>query len=441
MSKPNVEFYENQTDTINDCLFGTGYAGFGHVGVLAFDPSTLTARQRANSTQFWVSIIRTTIENTVSAGNCTSVPRRVSMPRPFRSIRLTGDVAQGMNAPNRTNRYEVGLAQGASYAVMTHLYNIAEMRPLSIWWVILLLGTLAILLGPVDYKLLKRFDRLPLTWLTCTFWIILFSVGAYYGVRALRGGKLQFRVVSVLDKIENNDLTWSTQYCGLFASHSDDYRFEGLNNNQWWSGIAPTEASIWAYNQNVASRRIYCLQHDGGNLPVSLPVNIWTLQCLMNESTIEQLPFHAEVQILGDEVTVNIVNESDSPIRSGYVLLANNRGIEFGAVPSQSDKQFRFPLRRLRVWEGFDTNRYRQFYRRSNYSMRFKNEDAFFAQGCLQRTQAIETYLAGGAAVVCAQYDQAPLPFAIKDQSCHYTHTQLARLVVFPKTPEGSYSP
>ena len=55
--------------------------------------------------------------------------------------------------------------------------------------------------------------------------------------------------------------------------------------------------------------------------------------------------------------------------------------------------------------------------------------------------KAIETYLAGGAAVVCAQYDQAPLPFAIKDQSCHYTHTQLARLVVFPKTPEGNYSP
>ena len=88
---------------------------------------------------------------------------------------------------------------------MDHLYNISEMRPLSIWWVILLLGTLAVLLGPVDYKILKRLDRLPLTWLTCTFWIVLFSVGAYYGVRALRGGKLQMRVVSVLDGIENND--------------------------------------------------------------------------------------------------------------------------------------------------------------------------------------------------------------------------------------------
>lgn len=152
-------------------------------------------------------------------------------------------------------------------------------------------------------------------------------------------------------------------------------------------------------------------------------------------------PFDADVEILGDEVTVNIVNESDSPIQSGYVLLANNRGIEFGSVPAQSDQQFANRHRRLRVWEGFDTNRYRQFYHRSNNSMRFKNEDAFFAQGCLQRTQAIETYLAGGAAVVCVQYDQAPVPYAIKDHSCHYTHTQMARLVVFPKTPERNLSP
>jgi hypothetical protein len=439
--KPNARFYENQTVVSGECPLGIGYVGFGRVGVLAFDPAGLSTQQRANSTRFWVSIIRAILEDTDSPERVASVPSQSSMPRPYRSVRVVGDVPQDKNAPNRINRYEVGLSQGANYAVMEHLYNIAEMRPLSIWWVILLLGTLAVLLGPVDYKLLKRIDRLPLTWLTCTFWIVLFSVGAYYGVRALRGGKLQFRVVSVLDKIENNDLAWSTRYCGLFASHSDDYRLEGLNKNQWWSGIAPTQSTVWAsYNQNVASRRIYCLQHDGGNLPVSLPVNIWTIQCLMDESTIEQMPFKAEVEVLGDQVTVHIVNESDSPIRNGYCLLANNRGIEFGPVSPRSDKQFSSSFRRVRNWEGFDSNRYRRIYV-GNSPIHFINEDAFFAQGCLQRTQAIEAYLAGGAAVVCAQYDQAPIPFAIKDNSCHYTHTQMARLVVFPKTSEGNLSP
>jgi len=432
--KLNAKFYENETDNIDECLFGTGYAGFGRVGVLAFDPSTMSDKQRANSASFWVSSIKAVIESNYTLGNA-AVPRRSSINRANRTIILAGDVERSSNPPNRSrrNQYEVGLAHGANNAVMDHLYNISELRPLSIWWVILLLGTLAVLLGPVDYKLLKRIDRLPLTWLTCTFWIVLFSVGAYYGVRALRGGKLQMRIVSVLDGIENTDFAWSTNYCGLFASQSDDYQYEGLKNNQWWSGIAPTEASIWEYNQNVASRKIYCLQHDGGNLPYSLPVNIWTMQCLLNESTIERLPFSAEVQNHGDEIVVNIINESASPILNGYVLLANNRGIEFGQIPANSDKKFRNRPHRLRIWEGFDMNRYRQFYHRGDYSVRFKNEDAFFAQGCLQRTQTIEDYLARGAAVVCVRFNQVPTSFTIKDRSCNYSHIQLARLVVFPK--------
>ena len=236
--KPNAVLYENHTDNIDECLFGTGYYGFGRIGVLAFDPSSMTNAQTANSTKFWVSAIKAVMENDNSSGNF-SMSRRSSANRPGRSIRLVSEAEKNPNKQNRSNRYEVGLAHGANNAVMDHLYNISEMRPLSIWWVILLLGTLAVLLGPVDYKILKRLDRLPLTWLTCTFWIVLFSVGAYYGVQALRGGKLQMRVVSVLDGIENNDLTWSTNFCVLFASLCDDYQFAGLNNNQWCRELLP----------------------------------------------------------------------------------------------------------------------------------------------------------------------------------------------------------
>ena len=314
---------------------------------------------------------------------------------------------------------------------MEYLYSISEMRPLSIWWVILLLTTLAVLLGPVDYKVLKHRGRLPLTWLTCSFWIVVFSVGAYYGVQTLRGGKMQLRVVSVLDGIED-DCAWSTNYCGLFAPYSADYQLKGLEDNQWWSGIAPTQRTIWAYNREVGSRRIYCYQHDGGNLPYSLPINIWTIQCLLNESPLERLPFKAELERDGDEVIVHLVNESDAPILKGYVLLGNNRGVDFGPVPGHSGKEFRSKLRTLRVWESPPTGS--GYYRLgSDYSANYKSEDAFFAQGCLQRTQAINAYLARGAAMVCAQYDKAPVSFEVKGRSCNYNHIQLVRLVVFPQ--------
>jgi hypothetical protein len=59
--------------------------------------------------------------------------------------------------------------------------------------------------------------------------------------------------------------------------------------------------------------------------------------------------------------------------------------------------------------------------------------DASLAQGSSHRSEAIESYLKGGAVVVCAEYDNAPVPFDIEGKSCRFQHTLLARLVVFPE--------
>ncbi len=453
--KSDANFYKVETNDAGECLFATGYAGFGRLGVLAFDPATMTDRQRENSALFWVYCIKEVLEygdslpfGTTAGGirsNQISSPEKSAMGPPrrhiaggirsnqiSRTIQSASDAKIETGRPGNRNQFEIGWAQAANNAVMEFLYQ--GIRPLSIWWVILLLITLAVLLGPVDYKLLKRMDRLPLTWLTCAFWIILFTVGAYYGVQALRAGDMELRVVSVLDGIENSSYAWSTDYCGLFAPSSDNYQLENLQPNQWWSGIAPTQESIWQRNTEVSGRRIYCFQHDGGNLPYSIPVNIWDVQCLLNESSLQKLPFNAEVQTQGDDIVVNIVNGSKSPILSGRVLLSNNRGIKFDTVPAGDSKRFSSRSHRMGIWDDYGTERYRQYNsRRGRSYINFKKEDAFFAQGCLQRTQAMSAYLAGGAAIVSVEYDQAPISFGLKDRTYKRNHIQLARLVVFPK--------
>ncbi len=454
--KSEAKFYKTETNNSGDYLFVTGYSGFGRVGILAFDPATMTDRQRANSASFWISCIKEVLEYSDSpplgriAGgirsNQISSPEKSAMGPPrrridggilsnqiSRTIQSASDAETETGRPGNRNQFEIGWAQAANNAVMEFLYQ--GIRPLSIWWVILLLITLAVLLGPVDYKLLKRMDRLPLTWLTCAFWIVLFTVGAYYGVQALRAGDMELRVVSVLDGIENSGYAWSTDYCGLFAPSSDDYQLENLQPNQWWSGIAPTQESIWQRKTEVSGRRIYCFQHDGGNLPYSIPVNIWDVQCLLNESSLQKLPFDAEVQSQGDEIVIDIVNESKSSILSGRVLLSNNRGITFGSVPAGDSKRFSSRSHRMGIWDDYGAERYVQYNSRRGRSsyINFKKEDAFFAQGCLQRTQAMSAYLAGGAAIVSVEYDQAPISFGLKDRTYKRNHIQLARLVVFPK--------
>ena len=88
----------------------------------------------------------------------------------------------------------------------------------------------------------------------------------------------------------------------------------------------------------------------------------------------------------------------------------------------------------MRMWDSFDSGRYRSTGAGQRYNTaRFQNSNAFSAQGCIQRTRAISDYLARGAAVVCVEYDQAPVSFGVDARSCKEDHVQLARLVVFPK--------
>lgn len=422
-------------------LFATGYAGFGRTGVLAFDPAAMTGKQVARSARFWVSCIAAIIEDAHTEPMPTSQKGRRQFRSTIyssliskRSIKLAEDSEADSDSPGDEYRYDIGPAQAGSNAVMEHLYSISELRPLSIWWVILLLTLLAFLLGPIDYKILKRVDRLPLTWVTSSFWVILFSVGAYYGVQALRGGKMQLRVVSVLDGIEDSNCAWSTTYSGLFAPHSDDYKLDGLGDNQWWSGIAPAQDYLYAYRQQTGGKNVYCFQHDGGNLPYSLPINIWTMQCLLNESPLQRLPITAKVERRDDEVLLRIANQSDIPIKKGRVLFANNQAISFGTVGGRATREFSGHLKPYKGWESEIIRSPKGGYRYYSYSEQseFNNETAYFAQGSLQRTQTIKAYLARGAAVVCAEFAQAPVSFAVKGRPCDYNHIQLVRLVVFP---------
>jgi len=317
---------------------------------------------------------------------------------------------------------------------MEHLYHISQLRPLSIWWVIALLILFAVLLGPFDYILLKRLDKLPLTWITSCCWIIIFSVGAYYGVAAIRGGSLALRVVSVIDSINGTNHNWATYYSGIFAPKSADYKLEGLSDKQWWSGLAPSEEMLYAARgREIVGRSIYFEQSDGKNLPFSLPVSIWTMQCLLAEWPIEKIQAEAAVSKQADNVVIKIVNNMDKPVTRGYVLFAENRSFGFESVDAKSQKEFSGRIITSSGWRSDTLTRNYGYSYSQQISITFEPQNAFFGQGVLQRTRAIDSMLRLGAAVVCLEYEDAPVPFKIKGRSYQTSHIQIVRLLVMPQ--------
>lgn len=439
-SKPGSSLLEATKAGEAGYVYGLGCSGFGRVAVLAFDPAELSQTHMARTANFWAAHIGLCLgDKPDSRGRRKSQVlggAELANGR-GRAITVASDVEEeSQQSGGNDNRYRISMAQRASNQVMEHLYQLVEMRPLSIWWVILTLTALALVLGPLDYMVLKRLDRLPYTWLTSTGWIVLFTVGAYYGVQALRGGRMQLRAVSVLDGIANSDCAWATYYTGLYSPRSADYQLERFGEQQqWWSGVAPSQEEMWSHQQGSAMRQIRCVQEDGANLPISVPVNIWTVQSLLTESRLERMPLAVSVERAGDRCVVEITNLSDYPIRGGCVLLADAY-VQFGLVQSRSTQRFDVRMRPFNPW-------------RSNVHYSAKMEpwpfpqypaglsrvasDAFLAQGCFERALAMHAYLDLGAALVCAEFEEAPLPVRVKDRSYEVNHIQLARIVVFPK--------
>ena len=426
-------------------LYGLGHVGFGRVAVMAFDPAELSQPQAAHAPDFWTAHLGACLEDEPgSQGNraAKGVSESAFAGSRGRTIATAEDAGdESQRAGGDDNRYRISMAQSASNRVMEHLYQLAQMRPLSIWWVILTLTALALLLGPVDYILLKRLDRLPYTWLTSTGWIVLFTVGAYYGVQALRGGRMQLRAVSVLDSIADSNCAWATYYTGLYSPRSADYQLEGLGPRQWWSGVAPSQEEMWAFQRESAMRQVRCLQEDGANLPVSVPINIWTVQSLLTESVADSTPWTVTVERRGEQVTVEIANASEHRIRVGCVLL-EDAYVDIGSVPARSTQRFDRRTRPFNPWRGRSsrpaTRNRRQRVESAPIPQYPGNlarvaSNAFLAQGCFDRTLAMHAYLRLGAALVCVEFENAPVPFGVRDHSYEVDHIQLARMVVFPK--------
>jgi hypothetical protein len=453
--------YRSDVVDANACVFTVLPVAFGRIGVLAFDPAGLGESQVKRATGFWVELIRAVLEDPMTlpaswpSGQVATQPSGRVVQRQWpsvenagqvRTIRLASPEPPDAAAQQRPQGYyATGKAQISATAVLEYLQDIAQMRPLSIWPVLGLLVLLAVLIGPVDYIVLKRLDRQPWTWATSTFWIVTFTIGAYYGVQALRGGSLQLRTVSVVDGIAAGGPGgvssgarpvpgWATTYSGLFAPRSDQYALEDLAANQWWSGISPVNNQIYQYGQRLGNREIFCLQRDGGNLPLPLPVSIWTMQYMMAEQILQELPVAATARISGDQLRLEIANHSASAVAQTVAIMAGHGPMVFGTVAAGATAEFtqKVDPRRISV-------------RPAGSPLGIGlAEDCptdvqmlFEAAGLSQRTAGMRSHLARGAMVVCMRLDQPAPGFRIKDRECQYHTVQWIRLLVWPEGTSG----
>jgi hypothetical protein len=114
--------------------------------------------------------------------------------RPWFWTRLVG-APTSLYAGPELQRYGRQPVEGAIGAVV----ETKQIRKLSLGWLLLLLVAYVVIIGPVDYFLIRKLRRPMLTWITFPSYVAAFSAVIYVTGYSLRAGKTEWNEITVVD--------------------------------------------------------------------------------------------------------------------------------------------------------------------------------------------------------------------------------------------------
>ena len=80
-----------------------------------------------------------------------------------------------------------------------------------------------LVIGPLNYLLLRRLRRLEWAWLTVPLTVLIFAGGLYVVGFGLRGGQSQIDQVTILQGVEGQQRGFATAFVGLFSPRRSSY--------------------------------------------------------------------------------------------------------------------------------------------------------------------------------------------------------------------------
>ena len=186
--------------------------------------------------------------------------------------------------------------------------------------VAVLLGIYILLVGPVNYFVLRWRKRLHWAWITIPAITLVFT-GLSFGIAyARRGTDLIINKIAVIH-VQPEGPAQVNSYIGLFSPANQSYEIEVGGKNllspisgyysPWMSSMPPSQSS----------NNITFVQGDP-SVVRGLTVNQWSMQSFMTETTLAEIErVQAEVYFDGENLVGTITNTSGYPLKDLILVL------------------------------------------------------------------------------------------------------------------------
>jgi len=280
--------------------------------------------------------------------------------------KLRGEIAPRESAADANRPAGSFVPRGEQGAELKHgLETFEEVPVISFGWVALFILFYMVLVGPLDYLILKKvFKRLEWTWITFPVLVLVVSVAAYATAYYVKGDDLRINKIDLVDiDLHGSGQVYGTSWFALFSPRIQNYTIGLEPVAPAWGGRwsaddadAPTppvtmatldgpESSLGGNSQSLF-RRPYEYTDDAGGL-VRVPIPVWATRTftaswrapLRDRAVRDQpSPIQAELRISRDgrALTGAILNNLPAELQ-GTVLFFRGQWYLLGdLVPGES---------------------------------------------------------------------------------------------------------
>ncbi len=190
----------------------------------------------------------------------------------------------------------------------------------------LLLILYVVLVGPVNYVLLRWRKRLHRAWISIPLITLAFSAGAFGLGYALRGNDLIVNKVAVIE-LEPDGTASVKSYLGLFSPERQSYEIEVIGGGLL-SPLNPDYDPWGSGGLNTANEMVF-VQGDPGRVR-GLAVNQWSMQTFMTEGmALDFGRITGDLRVEGEQLMGSLRNETAHAL-TGAVLVMGNSFIRLG---------------------------------------------------------------------------------------------------------------
>lgn len=199
--------------------------------------------------------------------------------------------ARTMNSGQNQFNYNYYGREDASLALANKIEEFGDVPVISFAVVALFIAVYIILIGPVDYFVLKKiFKRLEYTWFTFPTVVLLVSLAAYFGAYYLKGDKLRINKVDLVELDLTHKRASGTMWLAVFSprllNYNVDLTPQGVSVPEGtsavtvsWLGRFGSGARTLGQSQGGLFERNYDYTPDASGIR-NLPIQVWSQKSL-----------------------------------------------------------------------------------------------------------------------------------------------------------------